>query len=162
MTVARSLSTLLDSAWHDLTLISARKHYIYLPASLRALVDPNFPLDRVFMPYDNVFGSFPGKLVYGTVTSVEEHRHTHSSYETGKFCSGSVILQTEGEDKLEHIHYDVLVLATGSRWEGLTGFPSDTGQCMAHVVNWRMRFKDAHDIVIAGGGPVGLGKNSVV
>jgi len=154
--IARTLSAMLDPAWHTLTLISARKHYIYLPASLRALVDPNFPLDRVFMSYDNVFGKFPGKLIHGTVTSVEEHKHTYSSYESGKFCSGSVILQAEGKDKLERVHYDLLVLATGSRWEGLTGFPSDAEQCMAHIVSWRTRFKDAHDIVIAGSGPVGL------
>lgn len=159
MTVARSLSNVLDPAWHTLTLISARKNYIYLPASLRALVNPDFPLDTVFMPYDNIFGNFPGELIYGTVTSVEENkRSAFMDYEPGQHCSGTVILQKEGEQKLQRVHYDILVVATGSRWEGFTGFPSCMEHCIAHIETWRMRFKEAHDIVIAGGGAVGLGK----
>ncbi|KAF9446586.1 FAD/NAD(P)-binding domain-containing protein [Macrolepiota fuliginosa MF-IS2] len=155
--IARSLSSVLDPEWHTLTVISARQNYIYLPASLRALVNPDFPLDRVFMPYDNLFGKFPGEIIYGTVTSVEENRRfAFTNYEPGKICNGTVLYQQEGEEKLQRIRYDVLVVATGSRWEGFTGFPSDTEQCISHIETWRMKFKDAHDIVIAGGGPVGL------
>ncbi|KXN81876.1 Apoptosis-inducing factor 2 [Leucoagaricus sp. SymC.cos] len=56
----------------------------------------------------------------------------------------------------ERLHYDVLVVATGSQWEGFTGFPAETEKCMAHIETWRMKFKEANDIVIAGGGAVGL------
>lgn len=158
-TVTRALSDLLDPEWHTLTLISARKNYIYLPASLRALVDPDFPLETVFMPYDNIFGKFPGTFIHGTVTSVEENKRTaFTTHEPGKFFSGIVVFQPDCQEKLERVHYDVLVVATGSRWEGFTGFPSETEQCIAHVEMWRMKFKSANDIVIAGGGPVGLGK----
>lgn len=163
-TVARELSKILDPTLHTLTLVSARKYYVYLPASLRALVDPNYPVSAVFMPYDTVFGDFPGKLIFGTVTSIEENTRTLSNYEPGQLCSGNVIYRPdehdeEDETKPKRLHYDLLVVATGSKWEGFAGFPDDAGDCFKHIETWRMKFQNANDIVIAGGGAVGLGEH---
>jgi hypothetical protein len=111
------------------------------------------------MPYDNLFGSFPGTLIHGVVTSVERDKQTlYAACPPGKPRGGTVIYQSQDHERLARIRYDVLVLATGSIWEHFTGFPSDIGQCIMHVEAWRAKFRDADHIVIAGGGAAGMGK----
>ncbi|KAF5349282.1 hypothetical protein D9756_009347 [Leucocoprinus leucothites] len=166
--IARDLAEFLDPEKHTLTLISARETFVYLPASLRALVNPDFPLSSVFMPYDNLFGNFPGQLIHGTVTLIEENKRAPVLINTSSsrseiddiMYSGNVVYRAYGkqekEEKLERVRYDVLVVATGSKWEGFTGFPNTMEECVRHIEMWRMKFKEASDIVIAGGGAVGL------
>ncbi|KAF5349288.1 hypothetical protein D9756_009349 [Leucocoprinus leucothites] len=166
--IARDLAEFLDPARHTLTFISARKTFVYLPASLRALVNPDFPLSSVFMPYDNLFGNFPGQLIHGTVTLIEENKRAPVLINTPSsrskiddiMYSGNVVYRAYGEqdkeEKLERVWYDVLMVVTGSKWEGFTGFPNMMEECVRHIEMWRMKFKEASDIVIAGGGAVGL------
>lgn len=111
------------------------------------------------MPYDSLFGKFPGTLIHGVVTSVEENRQTVcTACSPGRPRSGTVIYQSQDQETPERIHYDVLVLATGTRWENFTGFPSDIKQCVLHAEAWRAKFRNADHIVIVGGGAAGLGK----
>ena len=57
----------------------------------------------------------------------------------------------------ERIFYDVAVVSTGSTWSGHLAFPNDEAGCREHVESWQGKIRDAKDIVIAGGGAVGIG-----
>ncbi|KAF9566492.1 FAD/NAD(P)-binding domain-containing protein [Agrocybe pediades] len=141
-TIVRNLSKTLDASKHQLILITARPKFTYLPASLRVLVSKDASLDTVFMPYDTVFGSFPGELKIGAVSSIEEMKDAPNSH---------VILK-DGEQ----VAYDILVVATGSAWSGLVSFPNEEVEYKEHVESWRTKFEKASNIVIVGGGSVGI------
>jgi len=138
----RNFSKKLDPHKHELTLISARTHFAYLPAGLRLLVSRDAPLDTVFMSYDKVFDRFPGQLRIGRATSVEANPGGRG---------GKVIL-----DSGDEVLYDVVVIATGSSWEGLVNFPDDETLYREYVEEWRNKFENANNVVIAGGGAVGI------
>lgn len=59
-----------------------------------------------------------------------------------------------GGDSLE---YNVLVFATGCSFPAHLAFPEDEVALKEHIANWRDKVKNANNIVIAGGGPVGIG-----
>ena len=140
----RAFGKKLDPLKHELTLITARNHYAYLPASVRLLVSTDTPLETVFMSYDKVFDRFPGQLMIGKATSVEANPGGRG---------GKVIL-----DNGDEVLYDVVVIATGSLWEGLVDFPDDEIRYKEFIEEWRNKFKTANNVVIAGGGAVGIGE----
>ncbi|KDR72483.1 hypothetical protein GALMADRAFT_73843 [Galerina marginata CBS 339.88] len=143
--VVRALSSRLDQNKHRLILITSRPRYTYLPGALRLLATKDAPLSSVFMSYDNIFGKFPGELKIGTVTSIEENKDP-------AFNRGGFIV-FEGGDKLI---YDVVVVSTGSTWVGHLAFPNDETGFKEHVKTWRKKIEDSQNIVIAGGGAVGI------
>ena len=98
------------------------------------------------MSYDKVFDHFPGQLRIGRATSVEANPGGRG---------GKVILDTGDE-----VLYDVVVIATGSSWEGLVNFPDDETLYREYVEEWRNKFENANNVVIAGGGAVGIGKTA--
>lgn len=51
----------------------------------------------------------------------------------------------------------VLVLATGSKWTGPIDFPDSDADIHQFTSQWQQRFKSAEDVVIVGGGSVGIG-----
>ena len=51
----------------------------------------------------------------------------------------------------------VLVLATGSKWTGPIDYPENDSDIRQFISQWQERFKSAEDVVIVGGGAVGLG-----
>lgn len=99
------------------------------------------------MSYDKVFGSFPGELKIGTVTSIEENKDPLVSK------GGFVVV-----DGSEKVMYDVLVVATGSCWLGHLAFPNDELAFREHISSWREKINTSQNIVIAGGGAVGIGE----
>ena len=99
------------------------------------------------MSYDKVFGSFPGELKIGTVTSIEENKDPLVSK------GGFVVI-----DGSEKVMYDVLIVATGSCWLGHLAFPNDEEAFKEHISSWREKIKTSQNIVIAGGGAVGIGE----
>jgi apoptosis-inducing factor 2 len=96
------------------------------------------------MSYDKVFDNFPGRLSIGKATSVEADPGGRG---------GKVILDTGDE-----VLYDVVVVATGSSWEGLVDFPNDERLYKEFIEEWRNKFENANDVVIVGGGAVGIGE----
>jgi NADPH-dependent 2,4-dienoyl-CoA reductase/sulfur reductase-like enzyme len=140
----RAFGKKLDPHKHELTLITARTHFAYLPAGVRLLVSTATPLETVFMSYDKVFDRFPGQLMIGKATSVEANPGGRG---------GKVIL-----DSGDEVLYDVVVIATGSLWEGLADFPDDEILYKEFIEEWRNKFKNANNVVIVGGGAVGIGK----
>ena len=49
-----------------------------------------------------------------------------------------------------------LVLATGSKWPGPINLPEGSADLGQFVAQWREKFRAAPDIVVVGGGAVGL------
>jgi hypothetical protein len=136
----------LDKAKHELILVTARPQVAYLPASLRVLVDKDTPHGMMFWSYETVFDKFPGELIVGTVSLVEE---------SGSGAGGRVLLHGGA-----HVQFDVLAVATGSSWKGLVSFPDEEIAYKAHIELWRGKFAMAQHILIVGGGAVGIGNSA--
>ena len=141
--VVRRLIKVLDPSKHELMLIAPRPQFAYLPTALRVLVDKRTPINTMFMSYDSIFGTFPGELKLGCVSSIDENMSGQG---------GRVVLKTG-----EQIAYDVLAVATGSTWQGLLAFPDKQALYEEHIQLWREKFEKAQNIVIVGGGAVGIG-----
>ena len=110
------------------------------------LVSRDTPIETVFMSYDKVFNNFPGQLKIGKATSVEANSGGRG---------GKIILDNEDE-----MPYDVVVVATGSSWEGLVDFPDDETLYKEFIEEWRTKFENANNVVIVGGGAVGIGETA--
>lgn len=128
--------------------MTARPQYTHLPAALRVLIDKDTPINTLFMPYDKIFDKFPGELKIASVSSIDENKTLQG---------GRVILKTG-----EQITYDILAVATGSSWQGFISFPSEQALYEEHIQLWRNKFAKAEDIVIVGGGAVGIGKSMIL
>ncbi|KAJ4000948.1 hypothetical protein F5050DRAFT_1561871 [Lentinula boryana] len=141
--VARSLSKSLDPQKHNLILINKFPYRIILPASLRMLVSGEGKLEeRILVPYDKVFINGNGTFIEGLVTQVNAG---------DKPNSGSLTL-SDGRV----IEYDVLVLATGSKWDGPTSFPDEAKSVNSHIAARRDEIAKANNILLVGGGAVGI------
>ena len=145
--VARSLSGQLDSTQYQITLISAHPYSIFYVASLRMLVTDEGSLEnQILLPYDKLFIGGNGTFKRGTVKAIEAQK--------GSKSGGKVILE-DGQS----VKYDILVLAPGSKWEGLLDFPLGEQNVQEHIQGWRNKFRSAKSITIGGGGAVGIGSS---
>ena len=61
-------------------------------------------------------------------------------------------------DNGDKVDYSVLVLASGTTYEGPFSIPDTKSGAVAFITSWRERFAKANDIVLVGGGAVGLGR----
>ncbi|KAJ7578203.1 FAD/NAD(P)-binding domain-containing protein [Mycena floridula] len=142
--VARELSGKLDKSQYHITLIDRRDVSIHLIAMPRVnVVDVDNLEKTAFLPFDRIFQGGNGTFKQGIVIGIE--------LKEGAQSGGAVIL--EGG---ERIPYDVLVIASGSKWEGAIDFPDNTMQITEFIRANRKAIKDADSIVLAGGGAVGL------
>lgn len=142
-TITRILSSKINASTTTLTLVTARPFALHNPACIRLTTTAEGQLeDEVLIPYDNLLVNGNGAIKVGRVTSIEP----------GRESSGSVVLSTG-----ERLHYDILVLAAGSEWEGPLAFPDDRAAVLDHIKSWRRRFENANGIILAGGGAVGCG-----
>lgn len=145
--VARALSAKLDSSKYNLILINPRPYYILLPATARLAVSEIDHLeDRAFVPYDRVFHNGNGTFLQGKVTSIKK-------VDPGQ-RGGEVTL-----DSGERIPYEFLVLAPGAIWPGPLAFPDDKDDVSKFIREGRAALKGASDIVLVGGGAVGIGES---
>ena len=149
ITVAQTLDKKLNPATHSVTLITGRDYFLHLLAALRMLVSPEPDLENhAVLPYDNVFGTGNGvgrlsRIVHDKVDHVEEKYGGEG---------GSVHLSNG-----EKIDWDVLVIATGSVWKGPLNFPSTKKDLLLWTKSWQEKFNKAKNVVLVGGGSVGLG-----
>ncbi len=100
--------------------------------------------------------------------SIMDHPTDVNNSENIKFVYAKVTSIVDGEggrdggyvtlDNDEKIEYSVLILATGSCWNGPISFGNNKDEVLTSVQSWRTRFKEAQDIVLVGGGAVGFGK----
>jgi len=149
VTVAQTLDKKLNPATHSVTLITGRDYFLHFPATLRMLVTPEPDLEHnAVLPYDNVFGTGNGvgrlsRIVHDKVSHVEEKSGGEG---------GSVHLSNG-----EKINWDVLIIATGSVWKGALNFPSTNNDLLLWTKAWQEKFSKAKNVVLVGGGAVGLG-----
>ena len=144
-TITRILSSKIDASTTSLTLVTARPFALHLPAAIRMTTTAEGKLeDTVLIPYDNLLVKGNGTIKVGRVTAIEEGKESQAG--------GSVVLSTG-----ERIHYDIVVLAPGSEWDGPLAFPDDRAAVLEHIRSWRRKFENANGIVLAGGGAVGIG-----
>jgi NADPH-dependent 2,4-dienoyl-CoA reductase/sulfur reductase-like enzyme len=61
---------------------------------------------------------------------------------------------TESGDRIPYAH---LVLATGSLWNGALALPDSRVQAMEHLRAFRKQLEGAKNVVVIGGGAVGIG-----
>lgn len=143
--IARPLSKSLNPALHDLVLINERPYTIPLPPTLRLVASSKNDIqEKTFLPYDKLFINGNGRFVHGEVVGVDTEKKE--------------VQLKDGQS----VAYDVLVLATGSIWEGPIGFPQDPSEVEAFIEQKRHEFAKAEDILLVGGGAVGIGTFLVV
>jgi len=142
--VYKELAAKLADKDIQLIVIDPRKFYVHLPSTLRMVVTPEGGLEnKSIMDHPTNIGSGNTRFVYGKVTSIVDNQSR----------GGQVTL-----DNGETIDFSILILATGSSWSGPIAFGNDKDEVLQSVNSWRTRFNEAEDIVLVGGGAVGLGK----
>ncbi|KAG5636131.1 hypothetical protein H0H81_009013 [Sphagnurus paluster] len=141
--IARSLSSTLDPTKYHLIVITARSYFLHLVGSVRAAVTPegNFP-EQVAISLDKLFVNSNGKIVHGEVTAISDDG-----------TSGGYVTLVSGEE----VPYLILVLAPGRHWDGPLAAPNTSPELNAWFNQWHSRFEKAKDILLVGGGAVGIG-----
>lgn len=148
ISVAKALDKRLSPSKHSLTMITETDYYRHLPAALRIFVTAEGDLDsKMYHPHDKIFGKGTqngvgrvGTVQVGKVVSVEEESKE----------KGYVVLE-DGQ----RIEWNVLLIATGSEWEGPLRWPNRLSLLKPHLDTWRERIASAKSIVLVGGGAVG-------
>ncbi|KZT56534.1 FAD/NAD(P)-binding domain-containing protein [Calocera cornea HHB12733] len=139
--VVHDLSKTLNPAQYNLVLVDRRPYYVHWPAMIRMVVTDSGHLeDTALIPLDKNFVNGNGTLVVGTVTSIVPGE------------KGGEIVLASGE----HIPYAVLVLATGSTYEGPLALPDTKPETSQWISQWRSTFAKAQSIVLVGGGAIGI------
>jgi apoptosis-inducing factor 2 len=142
--IARALSAKLEPSTATLTLVTARPFSVFLPASIRMTTTSEGSLEETaLLPYDKLFINKNGTVKVARVVSIENHKED----------SGGTLILSDGEK----LHYDVLIVAPGSLWEGPLNFPDTKAEVLDYIKDWRQSFEKAQSIVLAGGGAVALG-----
>lgn len=143
VTIARALSAKLDTSKYNLILISPRAYNIHMIAGARINVDEAGKFEeQAFLPYDKLFVNGNGTKKTGVVTSIS----------TNKEGKGGVLTLEDGET----VSYHLLALTPGSVWPGPVSFPNEKAAVASHVASWRKKYSSAKEIVLVGGGAVGL------
>lgn len=146
--LARILSRKLNPSTHNLILIDCRPFQIFLPPALRLVTSDVDDLQTTaLIPHDKLFDNGVGTFIEGKVISIQK----------GDGSGGSLTL--ENGDVVE---FELLVLASGSGWEGPLNFPEKKEGVIPFIESIRQRIKDANDIVLAGGGCVGIGTPTII
>ena len=145
--VAKELATKIDASKNRIILITSSHRFVHLPSTLRAATTSEGQLENEsFMEYGTNFLRGKGEVKHATVTS----------FTAG--TPGQVTLSTG-----ETVEYEVLVLATGSKWTGPIAFPATSQEeVKKHLDSWRGRIEKAKSIVLVGGGIVGSGESFIL
>ena len=140
---AKNLSASLDPAKYNLILITPRPYFLHLVASIRMVVTAEGKLeDRSVIPLDRIFTNGNGTMQIGTVVSISDQGE-----------KGGHVTLADGKT----VDYSALVLATGSIWEGPLAIPDGKSELDQWVQEWRAKIEKAEDILLVGGGAVGVG-----
>lgn len=140
---AQLLTASLDAKKYSVIVIDPRPDFILLPATVRLVVhDIDNLKENVLIPHEKTFSNGNGVYRQDKVTSIE------SSSKGG----GHVVLESG-----EKLPYAVLILSPGSTWTGPFAFPQDRTEFMDFIKQGQDAIKLASDIVLVGGGAVGIG-----
>ncbi|CAD6505864.1 BgTH12-06796 [Blumeria graminis f. sp. triticale] len=146
----RLLKYTLNDQQHDykVVVVSPTTHHYWNMASVRAIVPGQFSDDKLFAEIPAALSKYGDKVefVHGTAKALDT-------------SSQSIILATSKDET--QLHYDILVIATGSRAKGSTELPwysSALGYEATRDILHKYQEKviNAKSIVISGGGPTGV------
>ncbi|KAK7014742.1 hypothetical protein VNI00_019294 [Paramarasmius palmivorus] len=141
--LARTLSKSFEPAKFNIILVNPRPYILFLIPALRMVVsDQDHLEDQILVPYDKLFHNSNGTFVQGEVVKINQ--------EPGA-SSGEVVL-----DNGESLDYDILVLATGGKWEGPLAFPKDPSAVNSFISERRLEFAKSQSILLVGGGSVAI------
>lgn len=161
ITIARELSAKLDHSKYNLIMVEARPYLVYMIGGARmAVTTEKGAVDKYLLNYDKFFAA--GK---GTVKRAKVEKITTDQNDKGgelELSGGETIPYRGGFTPTVAVptlirFFAVLVLATGSKWPDLVGFPDDDAEIRQLASGWQEKFKSAKDVVIVGGGAVGIG-----
>ena len=146
MDAAKEIASKIDLNRQRLILITASQKFVYLPATLRTLTTAEGALEnQAFLSYGDVLKG-RGEIKYAKVEAIEPSRD--------RVMRGGRVRLEGGE----RVRYDVLILATGSRWAGAINFPREEVALKEHLKTWRTKIEKAKSIVFVGGGIVAVGE----
>lgn len=129
-----------------ITLVSPNTHFYWNIASVRAMIHGQFSDDKMFQPIASGFSLYPAdrfEFITGAAEEVDvDARTVDISGPHGKIL----------------LHYDMLILATGTRTKEATPFKGmgSTEETRAALHDLQGRIEQAKTIVIAGGGATGV------
>ncbi|KAJ3728467.1 hypothetical protein C8R42DRAFT_264943 [Lentinula raphanica] len=146
--ILNSLSTTINPKKHAVILIDARPAYVHLISSLRLVVSS---ADNLITRSVHPFGDHTFlKKLKGVGTFIQASVSEIRFSDNGR--GGTVIL-----DNGKTVAYAVLVLATGSTLPHPIAFPTKSTEVIEEYVKARQEeFASATDILLVGGGPVGI------
>ncbi|KAH7311186.1 FAD/NAD(P)-binding domain-containing protein [Rhizoctonia solani] len=136
LVLVQALQKQINPETHQLVVVEKRDYYAHWPGLVRGSVTSQgsvnenslIPLDRAFDP--------SVRLVHST---------------TKQITSTEVITESG-----EQITYSHLVLATGSLWNSALALPDSRQQVLEHFKAFRKQLEVAKDVLIVGGGAVGI------
>lgn len=163
--VAKEISNKLDHSKFNLVVVEARPYLIWMLGGARmAVTNEEGAVDNYLFNYDKFLP--PGK---GTVKKAKVQKISPNGNGNGGSLelTGGEVLPYRGTSTLTAVAtsapnpfscWAVLVLATGSKWAGPVDYPESDADIRQFVSQWQQRFKSAEDVVIVGGGAVGIGE----
>lgn len=135
------------------TLVTPNTHFFWNVAATRGLVPGAFTESQLFLPIEPGFARYPSEsfeFVLGKADAIHPEAHTVSVLLLNKNGGGST---------RRDVHYDHLVIATGSRVSNGMPLKPMGGTHDETLSAWRalrQRIGGARDIVVAGSGPTGV------
>lgn len=155
LNILNALSASLGSSTTNITVITPRTYFHYLPASIRMCVTAVDALeDASLLPFQPHHCTGNKRIINAKVTAIvdfntEKDSDGNSGVSNG-YNNGHVVLDTG-----DRVEYTVLILTPGTRWDGLWDFPDTKEEVVSMMKSSRERFRYAKNIVIVGGGSSG-------
>lgn len=141
---AQGLSSKLDHSKYRLILINTRPYFIHILAAVRMVVTAEGNLeDQTLIPFDRAFPEGTCELLVAQVDSIADQGE-----------QGGQVKLSNGES----LDYTVLILTTGSIWDGPLNLPESKTEIKSWVDGWRDKFERSNDILLVGGGAVSIGQ----
>ncbi|RUS22705.1 hypothetical protein BC937DRAFT_87687 [Endogone sp. FLAS-F59071] len=137
--LAQALEKTLDPSY-QVILIDERDHFFHCIAALRAATIEDLD-NKIYIPFTNTFKK-NGKFVRATVTEIR---------------SNSVVISPPHAEFGEVIEFEYLAIAAGSKYPQPAKIDAKTKEEGIKILQGhRKAVADAQDILILGGGPVGI------
>lgn len=140
------LEAVNTSIIYKVTLITPSTHFFWKIAAPRAVADPKFALDKIFLPIADGFKDYPKDhyaFVQGTATSISAEQRTVT-----------VALESHSETTLP---YSTLVIASGAVSSSpLWAFQGTHSVTASVLEKYHHALPKANSILVAGGGAAGV------
>lgn len=134
-----------------LVLVSPNDDMLWVYATVRAILPDKFGHDKIFLPLKPAFAKYGASRfehVVGVAESLDPDANTVVVLPTG----------TDEKQTPRAIHYDTLVIATGSSFKDAMPFKNlaDTAATKENIEILREKIASARSIVVAGAGQTGV------